>query len=76
MAGHGTGYPIAFVCSVARRNCTGIPKGHVRIVRTGRTRLAPGHGKGHTGKLDQSHGHLVPGKPRLPPCGHPESGDR
>lgn len=61
MAGKGTGYPISFVCPVARRNRMGAwegrsyPAGHDRIVRTGRTKPAPGHGHGHPRKLSESH---------------------
>lgn len=43
---YGTGVPLFFICPVARRErvwpATEYPKGHDRIVRTGRTRKAPG----------------------------------
>lgn len=60
MAGYGTGYPIAFICPVARRNRAlwsgpehgRLPDGHDEIVRTGRTKPTPRTGKGHARKLD------------------------
>lgn len=59
---HGTGYPIYFHCPVARRErnwssteCPPYPRGHDRIVRTGRTKPAPSQNKGHPRKLSTSH---------------------
>lgn len=62
MAGHGTGYPLSFICPIARQNRAlwngpdrgRLPDGHDRIVRTGRTRPVP-HGKTHSRKLSTSH---------------------
>ena len=62
MAGRGTGYPVAFVCPVARRNRAlwsgeekgALPPGHDAIVRTGRTKPVK-KGKGHPRKLWTSH---------------------
>lgn len=63
MSGHGTGYPIAFVCPKARQNRVlwsspergRLPGGHNIVVRTGRTRPMPRNGKGHPRKLWTSH---------------------
>lgn len=58
MSGKGTGYPIWFVCPVARRTRywpEPYPVGHERIVRTGRTRPMRHNGKGHPRKLWISH---------------------
>lgn len=66
MAGYGTGYPIYFICPVARRNrelwghsdrsiAGRLPEGHDHIVRTGRTKPMPMNGKGHPRKLWTSH---------------------
>lgn len=61
MPGRGTGIPIAFVCPVARRTRDqldrnyGYPSGHKLIVRTGRTRPAPGLRNLPPRKLPTSH---------------------
>lgn len=60
MAGYGTGYPISFICPVARRNRAlwsgpdkgRLPEGHDTIVRTGRTKPRRHDGKGHPRALD------------------------
>lgn len=58
MAGTGTGYPVYFICPVARRNrdirTWAAPPGHRRIVRTGRTKPMP-PGRAHPRKLNTSH---------------------
>lgn len=59
---HGTGYPVVFACTMARRNRRvlpgdgqwSLPPGH-DVVRTGRTRKAPSPGKGSSRKLPLSH---------------------
>lgn len=64
MAGYGTGRPHAFICPVARRNRRlwsdserpgELPRGHERIVRTGRTKPRRHDGNLHPRILPTSH---------------------
>lgn len=67
MAGAGTGYPNFFLCPVLRRRYykwrTSSDYEYHRVQRTGRTKKAPGHGKGHARKLDLSYEYVCR-------CGH------
>lgn len=67
MSGRGTGYDIYFACPVYKRlyyvTRTQRDLDWHKVKRTGRTRAAPGKGKGHPRKLFTSHEYVCR-------CGH------